>query len=446
MKKFYILLGVSALIVAASAAIVFQIHHSFGRKLDQQRTDWALQEADLQASLKDMETAIEEELSNKAKMTVPQLEPSALVERFKDMQNYTNSMSREKDVQLINQWRDQMRVAYFVLQGLRDNGDKSLDAIRAYLQSGHNVELILMFNGNSISIPLYFGDEIETVPTSSRLGLMGVLIYINNSASLTLLCETMLSATDPTEICHAAQALMKANGEEFRSVCIKSLRQMLAVNTKSNLIGYSLMKVLSFLKEECGDDVSDLAAAIEFVDEDGNIEISLMREKLELMGESALPSIREAFSKPEMKLMERMEMLSVFDEYIGINSDANSMVKLMVDGLSDNSADFVGSALAIMISDLDSSGSKDNTPNTEMIQGRLNLLNELEQSHAADKALFKESIGISRNFLNEIATSGVKLNSDEMKKQLLQSGYMDRLGKAMIEFTKNNPEMIDEMH
>ncbi len=441
MKKLYILLGISALVAAAAAALVFQIQHSSARALDQQRTDWTLNEAQLQASLKELETAIEAEISNKAKMTVPQLEPSVLVERFKDMQNYTNSMSmiREENAPLRNQWRDQMRETYFVLQGLRDNGDKSLDAIRDYLQSGHNVELIP--NGN-FSTPLYFGDEIETVPTSSRLGLMGVLINLNNSASLTLLCETMLSATNPAEICHAAQALMRANGEEFRSVCIKSLRQMLSANTKSNLIGYNLIKVLSFLKEKCGDDVSDLAVAIEFVDEDGNIETSLMRKKLELMGEAALPSIREAFSKTEMKLTERMEMVSIFDEYIGINSDADSMVKLMVDGYGDNDVDFVGSIVVMMISAPDSYDKL----SPEMIQGRLNLLNELEQSHADDQALFKESIGVSRNLLNEFATSGVKIDSQETMKRLAQSGFMDRLGKAMIEFTKNNPEVADEMH
>lgn len=439
MKKLYILLGISALVAAAAAALVFQIQHSSARALDQQRTDWTLNEAQLQASLKELETAIEAELSNKAKMTVPQLEPSALIERFKDMQNYTNSLIRKEDAPLRNQWRDQMREAYFVFQGLRDNGEKSLDAIRDYLQSGHNVELIRNWN---FSIPLYFGDEIETVPPSSRLGLMGVLINLNNSASLTLLCETMLSATNPAEICHAAQALMRANGEEFRSVCIKSLRQMLSANTKSNLIGYNLIKVLSFLKEKCGDDVSDLAVAIEFVDEDGNIETSLMRKKLELMGEAALPSIREAFSKTEMKLTERMEMVSIFDEYIGINSDADSMVKLMVDGYGDNDVDFVGSIVVMMISAPDSYDKL----SPEMIQGRLNLLNELEQSHAGDLALFKESIGVSRNLLNEFATSGVKIDSQETMKRLAQSGFMDRLGKAMIEFTKNNPEVADEMH
>lgn len=439
MKKLYILLGISALVAAAAAALVFQIRHSSDRALDQQRTDWTLNEAQLQASLKELETAIEAELSNKAKMTVPQLEPSALIERFKDMQNYTNSLIRKEDAPLRNQWRDQMREAYFVFQGLRDNGEKSLDAIRDYLQSGHNVELIRNWN---FSIPLYFGDEIETVPPSSRLGLMGVLINLNNSASLTLLCETMLSATNPAEICHAAQALMRANGEEFRSVCIKSLRQMLSANTKSNLIGYNLIKVLSFLKEKCGDDVSDLAVAIEFVDEDGNIETSLMRKKLELMGEAALPSIREAFSKTEMKLTERMEMVSIFDEYIGINSDADSMVKLMVDGYGDNDVDFVGSIVVMMISAPDSYDKL----SPEMIQGRLNLLNELEQSHAGDLALFKESIGVSRNLLNEFATSGVKIDSQETMKRLAQSGFMDRLGKAMIEFTKNNPEVADEMH
>jgi hypothetical protein len=439
MKKLYILLGISALVAAAAAALVFQIRHSSDRALDQQRTDWTLNEAQLQASLKELETAIEAEISNKAKMTVPQLEPSVLVERFKDMQNYTNSLIRKEDAPLRNQWRDQMREAYFVFQGLRDNGEKSLDAIRDYLQSGHNVELIRNWN---FSIPLYFGDEIETVPPSSRLGLMGVLINLNNSASLTLLCETMLSATNPAEICHAAQALMRANGEEFRSVCIKSLRQMLSANTKSNLIGYNLIKVLSFLKEKCGDDVSDLAVAIEFVDEDGNIETSLMRKKLELMGEAALPSIREAFSKTEMKLTERMEMVSIFDEYIGINSDADSMVKLMVDGYGDNDVDFVGSIVVMMISDPDSYDKL----SPEMIQGRLNLLNELEQSHAGDLALFKESIGVSRNLLNEFATSGVKIDSQETMKRLAQSGFMDRLGKAMIEFTKNNPEVADEMH
>lgn len=439
MKRLYILLGISALVAAAAAALVFQIQHSSARALDQQRTDWTLNEAQLQASLKELETAIEAELSNKAKMTVPQLEPSALIERFKDMQNYTNSLIRKEDAPLRNQWRDQMREAYFVFQGLRDNGEKSLDAIRDYLQSGHNVELIRNWN---FSIPLYFGDEIETVPPSSRLGLMGVLINLNNSASLTLLCETMLSATNPAEICHAAQALMRANGEEFRSVCIKSLRQMLSANTKSNLIGYNLIKVLSFLKEKCGDDVSDLAVAIEFVDEDGNIETSLMRKKLELMGEAALPSIREAFSKTEMKLTERMEMVSIFDEYIGINSDADSMVKLMVDGYGDNDVDFVGSIVVMMISDPDSYDKL----SPEMIQGRLNLLNELEQSHAGDLALFKESIGVSRNLLNEFATSGVKIDSQETMKRLAQSGFMDRLGKAMIEFTKNNPEVADEMH
>jgi hypothetical protein len=139
-------------------------------------------------------------------------------------------------------------------------------------------------------------------------------------------------------------------------------------------------------------------------------------------------------------------MVSIFDEYIGINSDANSMVKLMFDGLGDSDVDFVGSTLAIMISDLNSYDFEQYTRLPEMIQGRLNLLNELEQSHADDQALFKESIGISRNILNQVATSGVQLSTEEMLKQIDQSGFMDRAAKAMIEFTKDNPEMVDEMH
>jgi hypothetical protein len=78
-----------------------------------------------------------------------------------------------------------------------------------------------------------------------------------------------------------------------------------------------------------------------------------------------------------------------------------------------------------------------------MIQGRLNLLNELEQSHVVGMDLLRESIGISRNLLNEFATSGVQIDSQEIMKRLAQSGYMDRLGKAMIEFTKENPEVVD---
>lgn len=436
MKKLYILLGISALVATAAAAIVFQIQYSSDRALDQKRTDWTLKEAQLQASLKELETAIEAELSNKAKMTVPQLEPTALIERFEHMQNYTNRLSRE-DVPLRNQWRDQMREAYFVFQGLRDSGEKSLDAIRAYLQSGHNVEL--MPDWITISAALHLGNKTEAVPYSSRLGLMGVLNNLNSSASLTLLCKTMFSATDPAEICYAAQALIGADREEFRSVCIKSLRQMLAANTKNNLIGYTLIQILSFLKEECGDDVTDLAAAIEFADADGNIEISLMRKKLELMGEAALPSIREAFSKTEMNLSKRMEMLMTLNEYIGINADANSMLKLMIDGSGGGSADCVGSIVVMMISDPNSYDKL----SPEMIQGRLNLLNELEQSHVVGMDLLRESIGISRNLLNEFATSGVQIDSQEIMKRLAQSGYMDRLGKAMIEFTKENPEVVD---
>ncbi len=445
MKRLCIFFGISALIVASAAVIVFQIQHSFDRKLDQERTDWTLKEALLQASLKDLEMAIEAELSNKAKMTVPQLEPSALVERFKDMQNYTNSMIGEENAPLHNQWREQMREALFVLQGLRDNGEKSLDTIRAYLRSGHNVELI----PNRMTAPRLLSFSVETatmMPYSSRLGLMGVLVNLNNSASLTLLCETMLSTSDPAEICYAAQALMRANKEVFRSVCIKSLRQMLVVNSKDSLMEYFLTDVLSFLKEKCGDDISDLATAIDIIDDNGKLMLIRVIKKLDLVGESALPSIRETFSRPEVTLTERMKMVSIFDEYIGINSDANSMVKLMFDGLGDSDVDFVGSTLAIMISDLNSYDFEQYTLLPEMIQGRLNLLNELEQSHADDQALFKESIGISRNILNQVATSGVQLSTEEMLKQIDQSGFMDRAAKAMIEFTKDNPEMVDEMH
>ena len=78
-----------------------------------------------------------------------------------------------------------------------------------------------------------------------------------------------------------------------------------------------------------------------------------------------------------------------------------------------------------------------------MIQSRLNLLNELEQSHGADYAFFQESIGVSRNFLNEAAATGTQPDSDKMMKQLIESGYMDRMASAMIEFSKNNPGIMD---
>lgn len=441
MKKLYILLGTSALIAVAAAAIVFQIHHSSGRALHQQRIAWALQEADLQDSLKEVEAAIETELSNRAKMTVPQLEPSALVKRLEQMQNYTNSLHNTEELplelQLRNQWRDQLREAYFVFQGLIDNGEKSIDTIRDYLQSGHNV--ILMPSWNSLATSIRSKTKIDTVPRSSRLGLMGVLIYLNSPASMGLLYETMLASSNSTEIQYAARALMLANKEDFRSACVKSLRQMLAADPDMRSID-----ILYFLKEKCEDDVSDLAMTLEILDPNGKLITSQLHYRLQLMGESALPSIREAFSSPEVTMMERMSALDSVRKYIGVNADADSMVKVMVDNLDDSSIDCMGSVLAMMISDCsERNGFDQKTMTPEMIQSRLNLLNELEQSHGADYAFFQESIGISRNFLNEAAATGVQPDADKMMKQLIESGYMDRMASTMIEFSKNNPGIMD---
>ena len=151
MKKFYIFIILCVIVFGLTAAFIAHIRHANEESLAQQEAQWSQEKAEILAELEALKVRMEELKYNVPEQDTPELEPKALIARFREMKDWielfgdivdpfsnirgikplTNEISKTK-------CHDQVEEAFFIFQGLQNQGDKSLDAIRDYLTSGDN--------------------------------------------------------------------------------------------------------------------------------------------------------------------------------------------------------------------------------------------------------------------------------------------------------------------
>lgn len=452
MKKFYILIVLSLIIAGVAAAAVWHIRGSNEKTLAQQKEQWDNEKQELQAQLDGIAAQMEELKTQKNELDSPELDPAALIARLREMKDMADS--EKTDVELpevvidsvltsnttqtneaiLKQGHDQVREAFFVFQGLRDQGDRSLEAIGEYLTSGHNVTLFkdenfLQFNGRRIRLR---SGQSSVIPMTSRLGLIQTLGEIKTAAALELLCQVIQNFTDLKEIMSAGNILLAVDKDAYAKIILAVCNAVFP-----NLKNQEQSELLAFIKNISEEDYKNLLANLNLYNEYGHLSMDIFRRKMETLGEAALPEAIDAFNREGALLAEKLVILDSMKKFIGSNEQATALFTGYINGLEGDDKDLIGS-MAIMIgaSELESAENK-----SEKQQQYLNVLSQLNAPEN-DQSLFGETLGMANDFLNQQIQQGDNFNEDEYMKNVLSSGYIQRMMSSSMTFIRNHPEMV----
>lgn len=452
MKKFYILIVLSLIIAGVATAAVWHIRGSNEKALAQRQEQWDNEKQELQAQLDGIAAQMEDLKTQKTELNSPELDPAALIARLREMKDMADSEKTDLELpdELVNnvfgggttqtneailkQGHDQVREAFFVFQGLRDQGDRSLEAIGEYLTSGHNVTLFkdensLQVNGRRIRFRR--GGQSSVIPMTSRLGLIQTLGEIKTPAALELLCKAMQNFTDLKEIISAGNILLAVDKDAYAKIILAVCNAVFP-----NLNNQDQSEMLAFIKNISEEDYKNLLASLNIYDENGNLSMDILRRKMETLGEAALPEAITAFNREGARLAEKLVILESMKKFIGSNEQATALFTGYINGLEGNDKDLIGS-MAIMIGagELESAENK-----SEKQQQYLNVLSQLNPPEN-DQSLFGETLVMANDFLNQQIEQGENFNEDEYMKNVLSSGYIQRMMSSSMTFIRNHPEI-----
>ena len=456
MKKFYILIVLSLIIAGVAAAAVWHIRGSNEKTLAQQKEQWDNEKQELQAQLDGIAAQMEELKTQKNELNSPELDPAALIARLREMKDMAAD-SEKTDVELpevvidsvltsnttqtneaiLKQGHDQVREAFFVFQGLRDQGNRSLEAIGEYLTSGHNVTLFkdensLQVNGRRIRFRRV--GQSSVIPMTSRLGLIQTLGEIKTPAALELLCQAMQNFTDLKEIMSAGNILLAVDKDAYAKIILAVCNAVFP-----NLNNQEQSELLAFIKNISEEDYKNLLANLNIYDENGNLSMDILRRKMETLGEAALPEAITAFNREGALLAEKLVILESMKKFIGSNEQATALFTGYINGLEGDDKDMIGSmAILIGASELESAENK-----SEKQQQYLNVLSQLNTSEN-DQSLFGETLGMANEFLTQQIEQGENFNEDEYAKKILSSGYLQRMMSSSMTFMRNHPEIAGD--
>ena len=452
MKKFYILIVLSLIIAGVAAAAVWHIRGSNEKTLARQKEQWDNEKQELQAQLDGIAAQMEELKTQKNELDSPELDPAALIARLREMKDMADS--EKTDVELpevvidsvltsnttqtneaiLKQGHDQVREAFFVFQGLRDQGDRSLEAIGEYLTSGHNVTLFkddnsLQVNGRRIRFRR--SGQSSVIPMTSRLGLIQTLGEIKTPAALELLCQAMQNFTDLKEIISAGNILLAVDKDAYAKIILTVCNAVFP-----NLKNQDQSEMLAFIKNISEEEYKNLLANLNLYNEYGHLSMDIFRRKMETLGEAALPEAIDAFNREGALLAEKLVILESMKKFIGSNEQATALFTGYINGLEGDDKDMIGSmAILIGASELESAENK-----AEKQKQYLNVLSQLNTSEN-DQSLFGETLGMANEFLTQQIEQGENFNEDEYAKKVLSSGYLQRMMSSSMTFIRNHPEI-----
>lgn len=446
MKKFYIFIILSLIIAGISAATVCHIRGSNERKLTQMKDQWNNEKQELQSQLDDITTQIEELKNQKKELNSPELDPAVLISRLRSMVDMADpdktgvelseivSMGNTPQTNevLLSQGHTQVREAFFIFLGLRNQGDHSLESIREYLTSSDNVTLyreqnILQVNGRKIR---FRNDPSCVIPTTSRLGLIQTLGGIKTPAAMGLLCQTMQSSTDLEEILSAGKILLTADKNTYSKAILTVCTPVFP-----NLKNQEQSVLLSFIKDISEEGYKNLLANLILYDENGKLSLDILRRKIETLGEAALQESIDVFNRDGTSLKDKMGILETVKGFIGSNEQVNTMFTSFINGLEGDDKDMFGSVVIML-------GARElnhNENKAEKQQQYLNLLSQLNTSEN-DQSLFGETLRIANDLFNQRIEQGDNFNEDEYLKRLLSSDYIQKMMNNTTTYIQNHPE------
>ena len=450
MKKFYIFIILCVIAFGLTAAFVAHIRHANEESLDRQEALWNLEKEAIQAELEALKVRMEELKSNVPEQDTPELEPKALIARLRDMKDWFKLFGDKApplrkyygdkvihNETLIAECHDQLEESFFIFQGLQNQGDKSLDAIRDYLTSGDNIVLYdysryVAPSNRTYTIPVVTTNiplnrfkrtvyNIDPVPETSRLGLIYTLGSIKTPAALELLYQSMQSSRNLREIISAGNLLLDADKGSFTQPVLAVYKAYFPVCDREEQ-----NSLLAYIKKISEKDFNEIVQALTPFDEDGKLSMDIFSLKMDNLGEAGIPFAYEAFNRPDATLVEKINIVDTVRKFIGSNEQANSMFTSLLDGLTGIDKDWIGSVFIKNITE--------NTKEKEKQQQFLNLLGHL-QLKQDDPPFFLETVELMKETLAQKIEQGENFDEKEYQHKLISTEYSNRMSQKYGSFT-----------
>ncbi len=420
MKKLYFLIFLSLILFGLAIVIVSRVHHSAEETIAQKEEQWNKEKRELQDELAEVSAKIEELKTQKTELDNPELDPQTLIARLQKMKDWSEIFI-DKNVTFlicINQLFEQIKDAFFVFQGLQNQGNRSLDVIRDYLASGHNITLF-KYDADNL--------HVESIPATSRLGIIHILGKIGTPESLKLLCQVMQGSSDLKEIMNAGSMLIAADKGAFSKAVLDVCKAHFP-----NLKREEQDKLLAYIRKISEENYKEIITAQTLYDENGKISLDNLRKKIGTLGENFIPEIYEAFNRPETAIEEKAAILEPLLKFAGSNEQVRSMFSGLINGMNEEEKDVVGSMFVIRFL-------ADNGQDKEQRQQYLDFLGQWAPREG-DQSLFARAVGLTRKALTQMIEQGDQFNSDEFQREALTSDLLPNLVKKQMDFFQKHPE------
>ena len=423
MKKLYFLIFLSLILFGLAVVIVSRIHHSTEEIIAQNEEQWNQEKLELQDELTEISAKIEELKTQKTELDNPELDPQTLITRLQNMKDWSGffkdkTLSIDERLRLLEQLQEQIREAFFIFQGLQNQKNRSLDAMRDYLSSGYNI-VLYTYDANNL--------DKENVPETSRLGLIYVLGKIGTPEALKLLCQVMQGSSDLKEIMNAGNMLIAADKDAFSKAVLDVCKAHFP-----NLKREEQDKLLAYIRKISEESYKEIITAQTLYDENGKISLDNLRKKIGTLGESFIPEIYEAFHRPETTTEEKAAILGPLLKFAGSNEQVRSMFKGLINEMNEEEKDVVGSMFVMMFL-------ADKEQNKEQRQQYLDFLGQWAPQEG-DQSLFAGAVELARKALSQMIEQGDQFNSDEFQREALTSDLLPNLVKKQMDFFQKHPE------
>ena len=357
---------ICACVIAASAHYVLKVERTAVEQINARQNAWeAEKEALLAAKSSSQPLPTDVQLSLDTDSTL-------LINRLSNL----NSDPKKK-----------LREAFFCFQGLVEEGEKAIPAIRDYFTTGENVVLIENtggfrgrgpgnrngrgrnnnFNNNNT------GTANTDLPSTTRIGLIDVLNDIGGKDAINLLGQILPTTLNAQELSYLSTILQSIDSNIFVNTTITTARNLLANTSITEGDKRQLLQLLASLG-----DTEYAAAMLGSLVTNNGIDGSVLDFAIQTLGEAAIPAIYDAFMNQNLNPMDQARLMTSAMDYVGRNSQATEMFNTAYNEVADNPM-----LSRMMILGLGGIGPNNNV-SVESAAGRLNVLESIEQNYAAD--------------------------------------------------------------
>lgn len=330
---------------------------------------------------------------------------------------------------------ERLREACFCFQGLTDAGTNSIPAITKYFESGADEKLLAQ---------RYF--SLPQTPPSVRMGLLSVLRDVGGMESVALLSRIMPVAKDATELKTLVDGLMEADPDFYRPFCIQIARrtyedylekQQEGIVAKSLELRIYWGTLLGTLKDrETAQKMVDERAYIHY----RSVDRECFAQLTSALGEDIIPAMRDIVDNPDLTRYAKISVLfnpapvnvEGLEDFAGRNPQAS---EIFIAAMKETDSPAFRALRTTMLSVQVGTQS----PNPELIQNRLHLLNQIEQQFGKDQYM-DSVIPATRAMLEYQANPSAYT---EPPKVYTFTG-MESVQKLMEEYSAFEQQLIEE--